>query len=142
MASAPLIETFNATFKNAYELGPHIAFDEATIKALGKRVPAKMYNPNKPHKWGMKLFMTCCGETGYCYKFEVYKGKNNEQNENSNISTGPSALLRNLKEFAYTKRIVYCDRFYTSVSVFIQLLFLGIYAFGTILTNRRGLSIS
>ena len=133
----PLIEILNSTFKSAYELGAHISFDEATIKATGRRVPGKLFNPMKPHKWGMKLFMTCCGETGYCYKFEVYKGKHNGSEA---MCTGPAALLRNMKEFAYSKRIVYCDRFYTSVAVFIQLLYLGLYACGTIMVNRKGFS--
>ena len=107
----PLIEVINSSFRNAYELGTHIAFDEATIKALGKRVPAKMYNPMKPHKWGIKLFMTCCGSTGYCYKFEPYKGKYDSEGViNTNNTTGPKALIRNMKEFAYSKRFVYCDR--------------------------------
>ena len=136
----PLIQTFNATFRSAYELGRHIAFDEATIKATGKRVPGKMFNPMKPHKWGIKLFMTCCGDSGYCYKFEVYKGKKSAHSKEANMSTGPAAIIRNMKEFAHTKRIVYCDRFYTSISCFIQLLFLGIYACGTILVNRKGFS--
>ena len=127
----PLIDVFNATFTSAMELGTHISFDEATIKATGKRVPGKMFNPMKPHKWGIKLFMTCCGETGYCYKFEVYKGKK-DRNGDATLSTGPAALIRNMKEFAHSKRIVYCDRFYTSIAAFIQLLFLGFYCIITL----------
>ena len=121
----PLIDVFNSTFTSAFELGTHISFDEATIKATGKRVPGKMFNPMKPHKWGIKLFMTCCGETGYCYKFEVYKGKKDRNGDPTTLATGPAALIRNMKEFAHSKRIVYCDRFYTSIAAFIQLLFLG-----------------
>ncbi|DAZ96920.1 TPA: hypothetical protein N0F65_012023 [Lagenidium giganteum] len=33
----------------------------------------------KPHKWGIKLFMVCCAASGYCFKFEVYKGKKRQE---------------------------------------------------------------
>ena len=132
-----LVETLNETFKSIYVLGRGIAFDEGTVKALGRRVPAKMFNPMKPHKWGIKLFMTCCAETGFCAKFEVYKGKV-DRDGNAALATGPIALYRNMKEYAYTNRVVYCDRFYTSVALFIQLLAIGIYACGTIVPNRKG----
>ena len=81
--------------------------------------------------------MTCCAESGYCVKFEVYKGKVDRDGNTAN-ATGPIALYRNLEEFAFTNRVVYCDRFYTSVALFIQLLAIGIYACGTIVTNRKG----
>ncbi len=106
------VDTLNRSFASVYSLGRNISFDEGTIKATGRRVPAKMYNPMKPHKWGIKLFMTCCASTGFCRKFEVYKGKV-DRNGNESLATGPIALYRNMQEFANTNRVVFCDRFYT-----------------------------
>lgn len=33
----------------------------------------RQYMPNKPHKWGVKLFVLCDSH-GYAYRFEIYNG--------------------------------------------------------------------
>ncbi|XP_036347237.1 piggyBac transposable element-derived protein 4-like [Rhagoletis pomonella] len=33
----------------------------------------RQYMPNKPHKWGLKLFVLC-DSFGYAYRFEIYSG--------------------------------------------------------------------
>lgn len=33
----------------------------------------RQYMPNKPHKWGIKLFVLC-DSFGYAYRFEIYNG--------------------------------------------------------------------
>ena len=58
--------------------------------------------------------------------------------------TGPAAVVRNLDKLltpehkAQGWRVVAIDRFYTSVSLLLQLLALHMYAVGTIMTNRLG----
>ena len=109
--------------------------------------------------------MICCASMGYCYIFDVYQGKtrNNQnrkdaknvdvQNEEivgtlvqddnescdrlSDTKTGPSALIRCCKSWiSDSYRIVFCDRFYTSVTPFLKLYNMGIFCCGTIMTNR------
>jgi hypothetical protein len=135
---APLIHTLNRTFENAIELGGVVSYDEATIATVSRYVPCKVYNGMKPHKWGIKLHMVCCAETGYCSKFEVYKGKFMKDGTLSDCPSGPSSLLRNVKYLSHSRRVIFCDRYYTSVVLFIQLLAIGLYACGTIMTNRVG----
>ena len=89
--------------------------------------------------------MTCCAHTGYCYKFEIYQGKERYDvqvdDENTPVArcddsrTGPAALLQAMDEFQGTHKTVYCDRFYTSVKLFLALGQMGINACGTIMTN-------
>jgi hypothetical protein len=55
-------------------------------------------------------------------------------------STGPAAMLRNCLWMQGSHRTVFCDRFYTSVKLFLKLKSLGINAVGTILANRKGFS--
>lgn len=43
-----------------------------------------------------------------------------------------------MEEFKGSNRVVICDRFYTSVLVFLQLLKIGLFAIGTIMTDRKG----
>ncbi|CAB3260354.1 unnamed protein product [Arctia plantaginis] len=39
----------------------------------------KQYLPNKPHKWGFKLYVLC-SLSGYAHSFEIYSGKQDIQN--------------------------------------------------------------
>jgi hypothetical protein len=64
----------------------------------------------------------------------MYQGKD----EDSKYKSGLSALLRNVRYLANSKRVIFCDRYYTTVGLFIQLLALGLYAFGAIKTNICG----
>ena len=145
-----VITMMNNRFKSSFQLGAYVAFDEATLSSRSSYLPGKVYNPNKPHKYGLKLFMLCCSVVGYCYSFEVYQGKkrsteqSDEASEASNVaedadnSTGPAALLRNCKWMEGSHRTVFCDRYYTSVWLFLRLKELKINAVGTIIPNRRG----
>ena len=45
-------------------IGRHCSFDEGTIGSTSRYMPCKQFNPNKPKKWGIKVFMLCCAENG------------------------------------------------------------------------------
>jgi len=143
-----VLDTINSCFKKTIHLGPWVSFDEATISTRSSMTPARQYNPFKPHKFGWKLFMLCCSVIGYCYSFEVYQGKlrseniSNDEEEHKeeaseaddpvadamteeqstrldDTTTGPLALLRNCAWMSGSHRTVFCDRYYTSVGMFI-----------------------
>ncbi|POM58488.1 Hypothetical protein PHPALM_36855 [Phytophthora palmivora] len=44
----PVLQTIERTFRRGYGVG------------------ARVYDKDKPHKYGTKCYMTCCAETGYC----------------------------------------------------------------------------
>ena len=46
--------------------------------------------------------------------------------------------MRNTQHLAHSKRVIYCDRYYTSVKLFEELLKIGLYAVGTIIPTRVG----
>eukprot|EP00644_Phytophthora_capsici_P010910 jgi/Phyca11/104247/e_gw1.9.609.1 len=86
----------------------------------------------------------CC-----IYRFEVYVGKKEHIDESTSVDkeSGPAAVVRNLKAVfpdGQDKgfRLVVTDRFYTSVVLAIQLLLMGFYTVGTIMTNRIGFPAS
>lgn len=133
-----VIERLNVTFGRCLQLGSHFSFDEGTWPTMSKYCPGKQFNPMKPHKWGLKLFMLCDSRSGYCTKFELYQGRKGINPLQDDEKTGPAAVLRNVKHLAGSLGVLYCDRYYTSVKLFLQLLSMGIYAVGTIKTNIRG----
>ena len=54
----------------------HHAVDEIMVAFKGKSL-MRQYMPNKPHKWGFKIWGRS-GVSGYLYDFDVYQGKTND----------------------------------------------------------------
>lgn len=115
----------------------------ATFACVSKYLPAKRFNSMKPHRYGWKVLMTYCAVTGFCYKFELCQGAgvasgNVSDKSLEDMKSGPRALFRSTTEFHGTQRVVICDRFYTSLIIFYQVVQKGIFAIGRILPNRNG----
>ncbi|POM60425.1 hypothetical protein PHPALM_30723 [Phytophthora palmivora] len=54
-------------------MGTRVSFDEGTIPNRSQFNPIRVYNKDKPHKYGTKCYMTCWAETGYCSRISLYK---------------------------------------------------------------------
>ncbi|KAG3085605.1 hypothetical protein PI125_g19169 [Phytophthora idaei] len=65
----PVVETMQKTFLAGYDVPPVLAFDEAVIPSRSRHNVTRQYLKDKPHKWGTKLFMTCCADTAYCLRY-------------------------------------------------------------------------
>ncbi|KAE9282244.1 hypothetical protein PR003_g27457 [Phytophthora rubi] len=74
----PVLQALEKTFRRGYRLGPRISFDEGTIPNRSKFNPIRVYNKDYPHKYGTKVYMTCCADSGYCSRIEVYLGASDE----------------------------------------------------------------
>ncbi|KAE9241192.1 hypothetical protein PF002_g9390 [Phytophthora fragariae] len=122
------------------------------IPSRSRHNVTRQYMKDKPHKWGTKLFMTCCADTAYCLRLEVYCGTDQHTDElggesptkfSADPNSGPAAVIRNLHEVLPTPKdgvfhAVVTDRFYTSVQLALQLLARNVYTVGTIQTNKKG----
>ena len=64
----------SSQFKSVYYPGKELSIDEGTCPFKG-RVQFCTYNPNKPHKWGMKVYQVGDTSTGYCCSFNVVTGQ-------------------------------------------------------------------
>ena len=120
-----------------------IAIDESTIGFKG-RICFRMYNPQKPTKWGMRVYVLADSATGYVCCFEPYYGK-----------PTTDSLARPTMQF--TSRIVlhlcdelllaadgngyhlFTDRFYTGFDLSMELLKMNVYLTGTVMKNRKHL---
>ncbi|POM74435.1 Hypothetical protein PHPALM_8603 [Phytophthora palmivora] len=106
----------------------------------------RQFMKDKPHKWGTKVIMTCCADTPYSLRHEVYCGTEQYADELDGTSptelsagpnSGPAAVMRNLGKVLPTPNagvyyVVVTDRFYTS------LLSRNVYSIGTIQANKKG----
>ena len=131
----PIITQLEQTFKLYFRLGCHISVDEAMLPFKG-RTSLKQYMPKKPVKWGFKLFMLC-DKSGYVHSFKVYVGRGTFIN-NLGLTYDSVVDLCRISQVYNSHRILYTDRYYTSVRLYSDLLNQGIYAVGTAQTNRKG----
>ena len=82
----------------------------------------KCYNPDKPDKYGIKLYILAESQTGYVSKFEIYSGNGNTT---FNIV---NSLMAPFKNCGYN---LYMDNFYNSVKLSEHLLTESVYTCGT-----------
>lgn len=77
-----------------------MAFDETMLPLRLSFSRMRVYTKDRPHKWGIKLFMLFCSSTAYCIRFEVYCGKKQTGVIVASTDTkyGPAAVIRNLIE--------------------------------------------
>lgn len=94
----------------------------------------RQYMPNKPHKWGVKLFVLC-DSYGFAYRFEIYTGAGDntilpdtpDLGASSNIVVRLSQTVPN-----FVHHIIYFDNLYTSIPLLVYLRSRGIFSLGTI----------
>lgn len=138
-----IFDYLNMKCQENFVPGQQIAIDESTVGFKG-RIVFKMYNPQKPTKWGLRVYVLADSTTGYVSVMVPYYG-----------SCTTLQLVR--PDLPFTARIVldlcqtllqstngtgfhlYTDRFYTGYELAIELLKLGIQTTGTIMANRKGL---
>lgn len=128
-----------------YFPGPNIAIDESTIAFKG-RVSFRMYNPQKPTKWGLRVYVLADSETGYISVFEPYYGKETTDSLIRQDLPFTSRIVIHLCQELQTKTKatgyhLFTDRFYTGFFLAQELLKMQIHCTGTVMRNRQGLPV-
>lgn len=115
-----VIDKFVENCKNNYSLGEFLTIDEMLIPFRG-RCSFLQYIPNKPAKYGLKLFVLCDAKTFYVSNFEVYCGKQPE-GPYSMPNTPTAVVHRLLKGVKGSNRNLTCDNWYSSYPLAKELL--------------------
>ena len=118
--------------RTVYIPDQEIALDEATVPWKGN-LSFKIYNPKKPVKFGIKIYMLCESKSGYISEWQVYTGKSADDGDGKTHKV-IMELTKNFREKGYH---LYLDRYYTSPKIFYDLYKLKIGATGTIQSNRK-----
>lgn len=128
---------FNARF-NSIPKNARLSVDEQMCST--KMVHhLRQYLPDKPHKWGVKFFVLC-DSNGYSYVFEIYTGARHDDiilPDTPNIGVTGNVVIRLTQTVPdFINHIIYFDNFYTSLPLQVYLRARGIFAVGTIRSNR------
>lgn len=129
-------EKFIEHCKKWYEPSSYLTIDEQLVGFRG-RCAFRMYIPNKPNKYGIKIVMVADSNSRYVYNATPYLGKGTNCNENVPLATH---FVKQLCEPVYgTNRNITMDNWFTSVPLASELLKppYKLTIVGTIRSNKR-----
>ena len=132
----PFVTLLNTRCKEVYIPTQNVSVDE-TLWAYQGRHHARIYNPSKRARFGLKAYKLCASDgpaAGYTSSFSVYMGR-----DRSAIPASTKAVLdlmgkANLLDKGY---VVYTDNWYSSPTLFHLLQARKTMACGTVRRNRK-----
>ena len=126
------VDALNNNFMKTFAPGRNIAIDEAMVAWRGP-LSFRTYNPDKPDKYGMKVFELCDSNTAYCCKLQFYTGKRKASPRGATFDVVEGLIAPYLD----CGRTLYVDNYYTSPILFTYLKEHGTLACGTMRANRQ-----
>ena len=129
----PLLDYLGNKFEVLYQPSEHLAVDEAMIKFQGRSM-MKQYMPMKPIKRGIKAWVRADSSNVFFWRIQIYMGRQ----ENRDIGLGAHVVQSLMKGLEKKYHRVYFDNFFTSARLLEDLERSGVYACGTVRTNRKG----
>ena len=101
------------------------------------RISFLQYLLKKPTKFGIKVFVNSEAKTGYVLTFQIYTGKVSSSEESSFKGVGHHIVMELLQPYLGKGHWVFTDNFYSSPTLFLDLLKSNTYATGTAKSNRK-----
>ncbi|XP_065323767.1 piggyBac transposable element-derived protein 3-like [Gordionus sp. m RMFG-2023] len=130
----PLITITNNILKSL-SIGENICVDEQIIPYKGMS-RLKQYNPQKPKKWGYKVFLLC-GDDGLLHNFEVYSGKILPAEGLPDVGASGNAVLRLISYIPQQINYkLFFDNWFCSPNLQVVLAQRGIFCAATVRGNR------
>lgn len=134
-----ILDNFVSNCRKSYCVGQFMTIDEMLVPFKG-RCNFIQYIPNKPAKYGLKVFALCDSETFYTANLEVYCGQQPEGPYKK--SNSPTDIVHRLVEpYKGKNRNLTCDNWYTNYPLAKSLLKDHITLVGTLKKNKREIPI-
>ncbi len=134
----PVISAVVAACRTNYRPHREQAIDEAMVAFKG-RSSMKQYLPMKLVKRGFKIWVRADSHNGYVCEFECYTGKKGDTTE---VGLGGSVVTRLTRDLVGKAYHIFMDSFFSSVTLYHQLLSDNIYCTGTRQTDATSLLTS
>lgn len=138
-AVTEILELFNKNSQKSYTIGANATVDEMLIAFRG-RCKFKMYMPNKPAKYGLKVQCLADARTTYVYNTYLYTGKDSDgktlSQEDRKKPIPTQAVIRLCTPIFNTNRNVTTDNWYSSMELLSTLKEKGLTTIGTLRKNK------
>jgi hypothetical protein len=126
-------DTFAKNCRTTFYPFPHLCVDERMVSYRGQ-VKFRVYMPNKPDKYGIKIFMLADSMNRYVMNLQIYLGKEGNKPEKEQ---GKRIVLDLVKDCVSSGHNITPDNFFASYSLGQELLKNKITILGTIRKNRK-----
>lgn len=135
---APIRDIWDLFVKNCqdnYKPSSYVTIDEQLLAFRGK-CRFRMYIPNKPAKYGLKLVMACDTATSYMFNAIPYTGKKTYRGE---LPIAEYLVKELTKPIHGSNRNLTCDNWFTSIKLAQDLLEppFNLTYVGTVRSNKR-----
>ena len=127
-----LWELFIQRCRTCYNPSDNCTIDEQLVGFRG-RCPFRVYMPQKPDKYGIKIWWICDSKNGYAYNGQIYLGREGNLPEVGLAHRVVEDLCRPLE---YSGRNLTMDNFFTSIPLARNLLTKGLTLLGTLKANK------
>jgi hypothetical protein len=139
-----LVNIIRDNCKRLWKLEKFCTIDEMMIRYKGTYCPLRQYMPQKPQKWGIKVWCLACSVTKFVWNFAIYCGKEEAISTVEPIARGEPKLAHKVvvelsRDIEEKGHVIAMDNFFTSVGLFKELAKKAIYATGTLRSNRIGI---
>lgn len=133
-AISELFDSFISNCKQNYTLGTHVCIDEMLVGFRG-RCKFKIYMPNKPNKYGLKVLLLVDAHTFYVYNAYVYHGRGSDSEglneEEKRLGIPSQSVIRLSKGLEGSNRNITADNWFTSIELLLALKDRGLTYLGT-----------
>lgn len=141
--AAPVSEIFNMFVQNcqdAYSVSVSTCIDEMLIPFRG-RCKFKVYMPNKPAKYGIKVMCLTDARNHYFYNGYIYTGRDSDgqglSDSDRKFSKPTQSVLRLTRPIYGTNKNVTADNWFSSIQLIDVLLERKLTYVGTLKKNKR-----
>lgn len=131
----PVLSPLLTKFKSFFKPFQNLVIDESLVLFKG-RLAFKQYIRTKRARFGIKLFVLCCCETGYILDLMVYLGKKTEIVTDSKLGVSGSVVKTMMTDYVGLGHCLYTDNWYTSPTLAKFLLDNKTQSCGTVRSNR------
>lgn len=125
-------ERYVENCRNNYTPSEYVTVDEQLLGFRG-RCPFRMYIPNKPDKYGIKIVMMCDAKTFYMVSAIPYIGK---EDRPSNLPIPTQYVLKLSQPIQKTNRNITVDNWFSSMGLARSLKEVGLTLVGTLRKNK------
>lgn len=139
-AISDIFDAFINNCKQNYTLGTHVCIDEMLIAFRG-RCKFRIYMPNKPNKYGLKVLLLVDADTFYVYNAYVYHGKGSDgeglNDVEKRLGIPSQSVIRLCEGIEGSNRNITADNWFSSIELLNELKDRGLTYLGTVKKNKK-----